>query len=103
MNYATFWQRFAAMWIDVFVLAPLIVLQAGRLASTRWAFVSCARRVSASDGAKRGCAVLLKLHSLSSAPFLRLSRWWSLLTRSITGSAGRSVRRISRLMGLHGS
>jgi uncharacterized RDD family membrane protein YckC len=27
MNYATFWQRFAAMWIDLFVLLPLIFLQ----------------------------------------------------------------------------
>lgn len=26
-NYATFWQRFAAMWIDVFVLLPLLVVQ----------------------------------------------------------------------------
>jgi len=25
MNYATFWQRFAAMWIDFFVLLPLLV------------------------------------------------------------------------------
>ena len=24
-NYATFWQRFAAMWIDFFVLLPLMV------------------------------------------------------------------------------
>jgi uncharacterized RDD family membrane protein YckC len=27
MNYATFWQRFAAMWIDFFVLLPVIVIQ----------------------------------------------------------------------------
>jgi uncharacterized RDD family membrane protein YckC len=27
MNYATFWQRFAAMWIDCFVLLPFLVLQ----------------------------------------------------------------------------
>lgn len=27
MNYATFWQRFAAMWIDVFVFLPLGFLQ----------------------------------------------------------------------------
>jgi uncharacterized RDD family membrane protein YckC len=27
-NYATFWQRFAAMWIDFFVLLPLLVVQA---------------------------------------------------------------------------
>lgn len=27
MNYATFWQRFGAAWIDFFVLLPLIVLQ----------------------------------------------------------------------------
>ena len=26
MNYATFWQRFAAMWIDFFVVLPLMVL-----------------------------------------------------------------------------
>ena len=26
-NYASFWQRFAAMWIDVFVLLPLMVVQ----------------------------------------------------------------------------
>jgi hypothetical protein len=26
MNYATFWQRFAAMWIDFFVLLPLMGL-----------------------------------------------------------------------------
>jgi len=26
-NYATFWQRFAAMWIDFFVLLPLMVIQ----------------------------------------------------------------------------
>ncbi len=26
-NYATFWQRFAAMWIDFFVLLPLMVVQ----------------------------------------------------------------------------
>ena len=26
MNYATFWQRFAAMWIDFFVLLPLIAV-----------------------------------------------------------------------------
>jgi uncharacterized RDD family membrane protein YckC/DNA uptake protein ComE-like DNA-binding protein len=26
MNYATFWQRFAAMWIDLFVLLPIIVI-----------------------------------------------------------------------------
>lgn len=26
-NYATFWQRFAAMWGDVFVLLPLVFLQ----------------------------------------------------------------------------
>jgi uncharacterized RDD family membrane protein YckC len=26
MNYATFWQRFAAMWIDFFVLLPLTVI-----------------------------------------------------------------------------
>ena len=26
MNYATFWQRFAAMWIDFFVLLPLMVV-----------------------------------------------------------------------------
>ena len=26
MNYATFWQRFAALWIDFFVLLPLMVL-----------------------------------------------------------------------------
>jgi hypothetical protein len=26
MNYATFWQRFVAMWIDFFVLLPIIVL-----------------------------------------------------------------------------
>lgn len=26
MNYATFWQRFAAAWIDIFVLLPLMVL-----------------------------------------------------------------------------
>jgi uncharacterized RDD family membrane protein YckC len=26
-NYATFWQRFAALWIDVLVLLPLMVLQ----------------------------------------------------------------------------
>jgi uncharacterized RDD family membrane protein YckC len=28
MNYAPFWQRFAAMWIDFFILLPLIVVQA---------------------------------------------------------------------------
>ena len=27
MNYATFWQRFAAMWIDFFILLPLFLLQ----------------------------------------------------------------------------
>lgn len=27
MNYATFWQRFAAMWIDCFVLLPFVVFQ----------------------------------------------------------------------------
>src|SRR5438477_5361541 len=27
MNYATYWQRFAAMWIDFFVILPLMVLQ----------------------------------------------------------------------------
>jgi uncharacterized RDD family membrane protein YckC len=27
MNYATFWQRFAAAWIDVFVLLPLVFIQ----------------------------------------------------------------------------
>ncbi len=27
MNYATFWQRFAAMWIDEFVLLPLVFVQ----------------------------------------------------------------------------
>jgi len=27
MNYATFWQRFAGMWIDVFVLLPLVFFQ----------------------------------------------------------------------------
>jgi uncharacterized RDD family membrane protein YckC len=26
MNYATFWQRFAAMWIDAFILLPLVVV-----------------------------------------------------------------------------
>jgi uncharacterized RDD family membrane protein YckC len=26
MNYATFWQRFAAMWIDFFVLLPLVFI-----------------------------------------------------------------------------
>ena len=26
MNYATFWQRFAAAWIDVFVLLPLVFI-----------------------------------------------------------------------------
>jgi uncharacterized RDD family membrane protein YckC len=26
-NYATFWQRFAAIWVDVFVLLPLVFLQ----------------------------------------------------------------------------
>ena len=26
-NYATFWRRFAAMWIDVFVLLPLMVVR----------------------------------------------------------------------------
>jgi uncharacterized RDD family membrane protein YckC len=26
-NYATFWQRFAAMWIDFFVVLPLMVVQ----------------------------------------------------------------------------
>src|SRR4051794_18778252 len=26
MNYASFWQRFAAMWIDFFVLLPLLLL-----------------------------------------------------------------------------
>jgi uncharacterized RDD family membrane protein YckC len=28
MNYATFWQRFAAGWIDVFVFLPIIFIQA---------------------------------------------------------------------------
>ena len=27
MNYATFWQRFAALWIDAFVLLPVVILQ----------------------------------------------------------------------------
>jgi len=27
MNYATFWQRFAAMWIDFFALLPLMFVQ----------------------------------------------------------------------------
>ena len=27
MNYATFWQRFAAIWIDFFVLLPLMFIQ----------------------------------------------------------------------------
>jgi len=27
MNYATFWQRFAAAWIDAFVLLPLTFIQ----------------------------------------------------------------------------
>src|SRR5262245_26350252 len=27
MNYATFWQRFAAMWIDALVLLPLTVVE----------------------------------------------------------------------------
>ena len=27
MAYATFWQRFAAIWIDIFVLSPLIIFQ----------------------------------------------------------------------------
>ena len=26
-NYATFWQRFGAMWIDFFVFVPLLVVQ----------------------------------------------------------------------------
>ena len=26
MNYATFWQRFAGLWIDFFVLLPLMML-----------------------------------------------------------------------------
>ena len=27
MNYATFWQRFSAMWIDIFVFVPIGVVQ----------------------------------------------------------------------------
>jgi len=27
MNYATFWQRFNALWIDFFVLLPVIVIR----------------------------------------------------------------------------
>lgn len=27
MNFGTFWQRFAAMWIDMFVLLPLVFVQ----------------------------------------------------------------------------